>query len=168
MNVELRRRTDVFSAPIAAPAATPAPAPANDNAARQRGTGAQRRRVLIYRPAKSAMTSGRASTKRWILQFEAQSAPFIESLMGWIGSADPMAHLRLSFPNREAAVAYAQRQGLDYEVRDAAKPARVQAAAAKSPGRPMPLWPLEWLQTELNGVPLADHSAASRGATLAA
>jgi hypothetical protein len=38
--------------------------------------------------------------------------------MGWIGGADPLSHVRLRFPNREAAIAYARRQGLAFEVRE--------------------------------------------------
>ena len=104
MNVELKPRRDLF--PV------PAPAPDNDNAERRRESE-PRRRAVIYKPAKSAMTSGRAGTKRWLLEFEPQSAPFIEPLMGWTCSTDPLAQVRLTFPNREAAVAYAQRHGLD-------------------------------------------------------
>ena len=110
MNVELKPRTTSFS--------LLAPAPANDNAERRSEVGQPRRRAIIYRPGKSAMTSGRAGTKRWVLEFEPQSALFIEPLMGWTGSTDPMAHLRLTFPDREAAIAYAQRHGLDYEIRE--------------------------------------------------
>ena|SRR5947209_6235777 len=109
MNVELRRRTS--------PLAPPPPAVANDNLEALR-PARRAPRAIIYRPAKSAMTSGRARTKQWVLEFEPQSAPFIEPLMGWTGSADPLAHVRLSFPTREAAVAYAERQGLAYELRE--------------------------------------------------
>jgi hypothetical protein len=95
MNVELRRRITAW-----APAC---PRASNDNTGPTRVPA--RKRALIYRPAKSAMTSGRAGTRRWILEFEPQSAPFIEPLMGWTGSTDPMAQVRLAFPTREAAVA---------------------------------------------------------------
>jgi len=103
MNIELKPRRELFPAPVSTPA--------NDNVERW-NQPARRRRVLIYKPAKSSMTSGRAGTKQWLLEYKPQSAPFIEPLMGWTGSTDPMAHLRLSFPSREAAVAYAERQGL--------------------------------------------------------
>jgi ETC complex I subunit conserved region len=107
MNVELRRRTSPL---------VPPPAVANDNLEALRAPIGPR--AVIYRPAKSAMTSGRARTKQWILEFEPQSAPFVEPLMGWAGSADPLAHVRLCFPTREAAIAYAERQGLAYELRE--------------------------------------------------
>jgi hypothetical protein len=74
--------------------------------------------AVIYRPAKSAMTSGRAGLRRWILEFKPRSPPFIEPLMGWTGGTDPLPQVRLSFPSREAAIAYAWRQGLRFTVRE--------------------------------------------------
>lgn len=136
MNVELKRRTTAFS--------LPAPASANDNAERERET-TSRRRAVIYKPAKSAMTSGRAGTKRWLLEFEPQSPPLVDPLMGWTGSVDPMAHLRLAFPSREAAVAYAERQGLAYEVRDPSKPVKTCPSVDQGLDRPMALRPIEVL-----------------------
>jgi hypothetical protein len=126
MNVELRRRT-INWAPLANPAKART---TNDNVARPRvPTGP---RALIYRPAKSAMTSGRARTRRWILEFEPQSAPFIEPLMGWTGSTDPLAHMRLTFPSREAAIAFAKRQGWVCEVHNDAAPMRAIAVLAQA------------------------------------
>jgi hypothetical protein len=68
----------------------------------------------IYRPVRSAMTSGKARTKKWVLRFDRRTAPFIEPLMGWTGGDDTLTQVELTFPTREAAVAYAQRQGLAY------------------------------------------------------
>jgi hypothetical protein len=70
----------------------------------------------IYRPARSAMTSGRARTKRWLLRFDRRTPPFIEPLMGWTGGDDTLTQIEISFPTLEAAVAYARRQGLAYVV----------------------------------------------------
>jgi ETC complex I subunit conserved region len=75
--------------------------------------------ATIYRPARSAMTSGQASTRHWILEFEARSPLFVEPLMGWTGGADPLRHLRFIFPSRTAAIAYARRQGLRVTTREA-------------------------------------------------
>lgn len=72
--------------------------------------------AVIYKPAPSPMTSGRARAQRWTLRFERRSAPYIEPLMGWTGDDDPLSQVELSFPSAEAAIAYARRQGLQYSV----------------------------------------------------
>jgi hypothetical protein len=60
------------------------------------------------------MTSGKARTKRWVLRFDRRTPPFIEPLMGWTGGDDTLTQVELTFPTRESAVAYAERQGLAY------------------------------------------------------
>jgi hypothetical protein len=70
----------------------------------------------IYRPARSAMTSGTARTRRWLLRFDRRRPPFVEPLMGWTGGNDTLTQVELTFPSREAALAYARRQGLAYVV----------------------------------------------------
>ena len=79
----------------------------------------------IYRPARSAMTSGRARTKRWLLRFDRRTPPFIEPLMGWTGGDDTLTQIALSFPSAESAVAYARRRGLAYVVDGRERGARV-------------------------------------------
>ena len=74
--------------------------------------------VSIYRPAGSAVQSGRANTKRWVLEFEPTSPPEIEPLMGWLASTDTQKQVRLMFPTRESAVAFADRHGWDYTVHE--------------------------------------------------
>lgn len=76
--------------------------------------------ALIYEPAPSPMTSGRARAQRWTLRFERRSAPYIEPLMGWTGDDDTLSQVELSFPSAEAAIAYARRQGLQYTVQGSA------------------------------------------------
>ncbi len=74
--------------------------------------------AIIPCPAPSAMSSGRAHTRQWVLEFAPRSAQFIEPLMGWTGGADPLRQVQLRFPSREATIAYAQRHGLPYEVQE--------------------------------------------------
>ncbi|SDE46672.1 ETC complex I subunit [Belnapia rosea] len=93
-------------------------------------------RAVIYRPSRSAMTSGRANTCHWVLEFEPRSPEFIEPLMGWIGGTDPLRHVRLSFPSREAAVVYAQRESLPFTVHEPQEPRSVQCTAGNLPGAP--------------------------------
>jgi ETC complex I subunit conserved region len=70
----------------------------------------------IFRPARSALTSGKARTKRWVLHFDRRTPPVIEPLMGWTGGDDTLTQVELTFPTREAAVAYAERQGLTFVI----------------------------------------------------
>ncbi|WP_198373200.1 ETC complex I subunit [Roseomonas rosulenta] len=76
----------------------------------------------IFQPPKSAMQSGRAKAQGWILVFEPAEAKALDPLTGWYGSGDMLGQVRLSFDTREQAVAYAQAQGIAYEVE--APPAR--------------------------------------------
>lgn len=70
----------------------------------------------IFRPCRSVTTSRKAGTKDWRLVFERRRAPFIDSLMGWTGSDEPMTQVELKFPTLEAATAYCERQGLNYAI----------------------------------------------------
>ena len=56
--------------------------------------------------------------REWKLRFERRTPPFIEPLMGWTGGDDTLTQVELSFPNLDAAIAYARRQGLPYLVQD--------------------------------------------------
>src|SRR5262245_14329892 len=73
-------------------------------------------RVRIYQPTKTAMQSGRAGTQQWVLEFEPESRPGMDPLMGWTSSANTRAQVRMNFDTLEEAVAYAQRQGYAYSV----------------------------------------------------
>lgn len=72
--------------------------------------------VRIFLPSKTAMQSGRGNTQRWMVQFERKAPQVPDPLMGWVGSRDTRPQLRLSFDTREEAIAFAERNGLSYEV----------------------------------------------------
>jgi ETC complex I subunit conserved region len=76
--------------------------------------------AVIYRPARSAMTSGTANSRNWKLRFERHSPPFVEPLMGWTGGDDTLAQVEMTFPSAQAAVAYAHRQGLEFVLQEPA------------------------------------------------
>jgi len=61
----------------------------------------------IFKPAKSAMQSGYARSKDWVLEHEPAVAREVEPLMGWTSSADTRTQIRLSFDTKEEAIAYA-------------------------------------------------------------
>jgi NADH dehydrogenase ubiquinone Fe-S protein 4 len=70
----------------------------------------------IYKPAKTAMQSGKANTKSWVLDFEPEQPREIEPLMGWTSSGDMRQQVRLQFDSKEEAVAYCEREGIPYEI----------------------------------------------------
>ena len=72
----------------------------------------------IFKPAKNAMQSGRASTKEWRLEYEPEQPREIEPLMGWTSSGDMKQQLTLEFDSKEEAVAYAERNGIAYRVEE--------------------------------------------------
>ena len=70
----------------------------------------------IYRPAKTAMQSGKAKTHLWVLEFD-QSAPRkIDPMMGYTTSGDTRQQVKLTFETLEQAEAYAKREGIEYRV----------------------------------------------------
>ena len=70
----------------------------------------------IFRPAKSAMQSGRANARDWILEFEPGARKTIDPLMGWVGSGDMAGQLRMRFATAKEAVDYAKRCGIAHQV----------------------------------------------------
>src|SRR5262249_61514214 len=66
----------------------------------------------IYKPAKTAMQSGTAKTKEWVLEYEPEEPREIEPLMGWTSSGDMRQQIRLHFDTAEEAVAYCKRNGV--------------------------------------------------------
>lgn len=70
----------------------------------------------IYRPAKTAMQSGKAKTHLWVLEFDAQAPRKIDPIMGYTSTTDMQQQVKLTFETRELAEAYAQRKGIEYRV----------------------------------------------------
>ena len=73
-------------------------------------------RARIYKPAKTAMQSGTAKTQDWVLEFAQTSARDVDPLMGWTSSSDTQTQVKLSFPTKEAALAYAADKSIDAQV----------------------------------------------------
>jgi ETC complex I subunit conserved region len=73
--------------------------------------------VLIHKPTKSAMQSGLARTKGWCLSFERGSDTNLDPLMGWWRSGDTRKQVQMPFETLEQAVAFAQRHGWSYEIK---------------------------------------------------
>ena len=72
----------------------------------------------IYRPAKTAMQSGKAKNHDWRLEFEPMSARFPDPLTGWSGSTDMNGQIRLSFDSKDEAIEYAERHGIAFRLHE--------------------------------------------------
>lgn len=70
-------------------------------------------RASIYQPAKTAMSSGTAKTKHWVLEFAPASAREVDPLMGWTSSSDTQTQVKMTFDTKEAAIDYAQAHDID-------------------------------------------------------
>jgi hypothetical protein len=68
----------------------------------------------IYQPAKTAMQSGRAQTRKWLLEYEPASRRDPDPLMGWSSAHDTLNEVRLRFDTLDEAVTFAKKHKLDY------------------------------------------------------
>lgn len=78
------------------------------------------RKARIYQQGTRATQSGKARADSWVLEPEPVEARLPDPLMGWVGSGDTEAQVKLTFPTLEAARAYAEREGFEAQVVPAA------------------------------------------------
>jgi len=71
----------------------------------------------IYKPARTAMQQGMAP-RHWVLEYEPERPLQIEPLMGWTSSSETKRQVRLSFPTKEEAVAFAIRHGIAFRLEE--------------------------------------------------
>ena len=76
----------------------------------------------IYRPAKSAMQSGRAQSRKWLLEYEPASRRDPDPLMGWSSAMDTLNEVQLRFDTLDEALAFAKKHGLEYTLIEAHAP----------------------------------------------
>ena len=84
----------------------------------------------IFKPARTAMQSGTAKTKDWVLEFEPEAPRVVEPLMGWTSSTDMKSQIKLRFATKQEAIAYCEREGIAYQVFEPKEPARRSIAYA--------------------------------------
>jgi len=72
----------------------------------------------IYKPARTAMQSGDANTRQWVLDFSPEAPRDVDPLMGWTSSADMNSQVRMRFESKEAALRYAEDHGIDAIVQE--------------------------------------------------
>lgn len=102
--------------------------------------------AAIIEPAcRSVTQSGRGRDKGWVLRFQAGGRSGCERPFGSARSEDPLAHLSLRFPSREAALRYAQRYGLQVEVREPSSRSGVARSTLQPREQPQqPAWICCW------------------------
>jgi len=70
----------------------------------------------IYKPAKTAMQSGRAKYNKWILKISDSKNQTKDTMMGWNGGSNTISQIQLKFNTKEDAINYAKSKNIDYEV----------------------------------------------------
>ena len=73
-------------------------------------------RARIYKPAKTAMSSGTAKTRNWVLEYAQGSSREIDPLMGWTSTSETQTQVKLRFESKDAAINYANEKGIEFEV----------------------------------------------------
>lgn len=70
----------------------------------------------IYHPGHSASQSAPLQNNDWVLEFEMTGHRWKDPLTGHDATDDPFEQIHLVFPDRQSAVYYARRQGLECRV----------------------------------------------------
>ncbi|MFQ3184580.1 MAG: hypothetical protein ACI9RO_001404 [Alteromonas macleodii] len=78
-------------------------------------------RARIYQPARTAMSSGTAKTKSWVLEFAQVSSREVDPLMGWTSSSDTQTQVKMTFETKETALDYAAANGIEVTVQEPTK-----------------------------------------------
>tara|TARA_B110000438_G_scaffold255339_1_gene262071 strand:+ start:327 stop:611 length:285 start_codon:yes stop_codon:yes gene_type:complete len=73
------------------------------------------KKAKIYKPAKTAMQSGKLNTKNWLLEFDTLDKG-IDPLMGWETSNDTMSEVKLEFLTKDLAISYAKKNNINFYI----------------------------------------------------
>ena len=72
--------------------------------------------------------SGKANNGLWLLEFERQKPLRPDPLTGWNGSGDTNTQVRITFKTKDEALAYCEKNGLQYHL-IAAAPVKMKIQA---------------------------------------
>uniref|UniRef100_A0A493TDW2 NADH dehydrogenase [ubiquinone] iron-sulfur protein 4, mitochondrial n=1 Tax=Anas platyrhynchos platyrhynchos TaxID=8840 RepID=A0A493TDW2_ANAPP len=75
------------------------------------------RKVHIFVPARNAMQAGVNNTKKWKMEFDNRER-WENPLMGWASTADPLSNMVLTFATKEDAIAFAEKNGWNYDIEE--------------------------------------------------
>lgn len=84
----------------------------------------------IYSPTKTAMQSGKSKTGYWVLEYLPETPRRIEPLMGYTSSSDMRAQVKMKFDSKQAAIAFAEREGIAYSIAEPKSASRRRLAYA--------------------------------------
>ena len=73
-------------------------------------------KAKIFKPAKTAMQSGRSKFNKWVLKFSDKKNQLKDTMMGWNGGSGTISQIELKFSSKEEAVNYAKKNSIDYEI----------------------------------------------------
>ena len=62
------------------------------------------------------MQSGRAKSRKWVMEYETISQRRPNDLMGWTQSGDTLDQVKLDFDNIDDAINFAKKKGWEYMV----------------------------------------------------
>ena len=73
------------------------------------------KKAKIFVPSKTAMQSGQAKNKSWVLEFirENISKDFV---MGWNSSIDTNKQVKIFFNTKDEAIAYAEKNNIKFDI----------------------------------------------------
>ena len=92
-------------------------------------------KARIYQKVENNMQRGRANGKGWRLDYNVPYACRADPLTGWQGSGDTQGQVQLTFPSLDLAVAYANQQGIEYEIlKGGARSLKIQSYAGNFAG----------------------------------
>ena len=73
------------------------------------------KKAKIYKPSKTVMQSGLKKYNKWVLEYITMQTG-INPLMGWESSTDTLNELKLEFSTKELAIAYANKNKIEFEI----------------------------------------------------
>lgn len=76
-------------------------------------------KVKIFRPAKSAMQSGKQGNKKWlVVPIEETNIRSINPLTGWVSASNISSQFRFEFLNKEDAIKFAESQNFEFDLEE--------------------------------------------------
>jgi hypothetical protein len=70
----------------------------------------------VFRKIENNVQRGRLNGQGWILAYDNPQGVRADPLTGWSGGGETQGQVTLSFPSLDAAVSYAEREKIDYDV----------------------------------------------------